>query len=114
MSRRRQPPHTNFNPKSKKRPRRYHHGRAQGKVNEEKIVRALPAFDRAEEDRAEVAALAVENRRAISDWQALLDGIARVGSVGYAPFAMRGGAARSARRAHNPEVAGSNPVPATQ
>jgi hypothetical protein len=30
------------------------------------------------------------------------------------PVATRGGAVRSARRAHNPEVAGSNPAPATR
>jgi hypothetical protein len=40
-------------------------------------------------------------------------GTLRAGPV-PSPVATRGGAVRSARRAHNPEVAGSNPAPATR
>lgn len=75
MARRRQAARANQAPKSKKRPRAYHHGQAQGRVNETKIQRALPAFERAERNEAEVAAVARATRVEIADWRTLLESL---------------------------------------
>lgn len=86
MARRRQAPQTSHQPKGRKRPRTYHHGRSQGKVNESKIKRALPAFERAEADREEGLVRAREMKTAIADWQRCLDGLARVNPSVLAPL----------------------------
>ena len=62
-------------PKHLKRPREYHHGETQGKVNESKIKRATPAFERADADRQSVEAEAKANRAEIADWRRLVDGL---------------------------------------
>lgn len=55
-------------------------------MNEKKIQRALPAFERAEANEAEVAELARMNGAAIADHTAMIDAIAHVSPALYAPF----------------------------
>lgn len=52
-----------------KRPREWHHGRAQGKVNEKKLLRAEPAFAKAEADQESVATGTRDHREKTADWQ---------------------------------------------
>lgn len=54
------------------RPRAWHHGRAQGKVDEKKLLRAEPAFVKAADDQAQVAATAADHRERTGDWQECL------------------------------------------
>ena len=61
--------------KGKQRPRHWHHGRQQGRVNDASLSKVEPVFERAESDMAEVEAHAAVERREISDHRACLDAI---------------------------------------
>lgn len=69
--------------KGKKRPRRWHHGRAQG-VRVDRVMRDVveSAFARAEARTKGTAADLSRLRADILDWQELIDGLAHV-----SPFA---------------------------
>ena len=69
-----------------KRGAAWHQGRASGRKGRQAMMAVEPAFEAAEADRVEVAAMARETRREISDHQAMLDGISRVSPAVYAPF----------------------------
>lgn len=69
--------------KDGKRPREFHRGRAQGKINESTMTEVVePAFARAAEEQAEGKREAKRARSETRDWQRLLDSVARVGDVG--------------------------------
>lgn len=69
--------------KDGKRPRAFHRGRAQGRINESTMTGVVePAYARAEEDRAEGERRAKRARREHRDWQEILAATGRVGSVG--------------------------------
>lgn len=51
------------------RPRSWHHGRKQGKVDEGKLLRAEPAFVKAAADQDAVRVATAEHREKTGDWQ---------------------------------------------
>lgn len=64
--------------KGKKRPRAWHMGRSQGKVNERLMKTTIePAFAAAEADREVVKATAREHREKTGDWQECLRQVER-------------------------------------
>lgn len=68
--------------KDGKRPRRFHRGRAQGKINDQLLQRQLePAYRRAETEREQTSAASEQARAEIDDHRALMVQLDRV-----APF----------------------------
>lgn len=68
--------------KDQKRPRAFHRGRAQGRINDKLMREHLePAYARADEDHAEVEVVAHSIKAEINDHREILAQLARV-----APF----------------------------
>lgn len=63
--------------RGKKRPRRFHHGRAAGQINDKKLLQVEPAFEAAETDQSETAARTSKHRADVADWEDCLDSAAR-------------------------------------
>lgn len=60
--------------KDGKRPRQFHRGIAQGRINEKRMKREVnPAYERADADRVEVAAIVDDHRAQLREHKAIME-----------------------------------------
>jgi hypothetical protein len=65
--------------KDQKRPRQFHRGIAQGRINEKRMKREVnPAYERADADRVQVAAMTADHRAQVRDHKEIMAGLEHV------------------------------------